>query len=220
MHKSLTVLLLLLPFSSASCPKQCEEGFELNDHGNCVEIPSGDDDVDDDDESDDDDQADDDTITDDDDAGPPCSDSLMGTGFEVGDTAYDFARINQHGHMVHLWDYCDRAVLVVLTHTIDNSVGYWIGDLNGWWDEWGDERLMILFVLSDDEMTTTEDLADFAETYDVEYQVLGDEDLELFYQYGGASWIPWYVMLRENAEISFVGSDGFGEIVVGDALPW
>jgi hypothetical protein len=42
-----------------------------------------------------------------------CRDSLVGTGDEVGEVAFDFEAYNQHSDLLSLYDFCNHTVLVV-----------------------------------------------------------------------------------------------------------
>jgi hypothetical protein len=42
-----------------------------------------------------------------------CRNDVVSTGNEVGDIAEDFELMDQYGEMVRLYDFCDRAVLLV-----------------------------------------------------------------------------------------------------------
>ena len=42
-----------------------------------------------------------------------CRDSVVGTGDEVGEIAFDFEAYDQHSDLLSLYDFCDHTVLVV-----------------------------------------------------------------------------------------------------------
>lgn len=189
---------------SIGCQKQCPDGFLLDNNGNCVEIPPDDDDNDD---------------AGDDDAAPHCSDTLVGTGWALGDTSEDFDRINQDGRTIHLWDYCDGAVLLFFSTPWEPGTEDRLDDLRGWFETWGPDRLMVIAVLSDPyaELDLA-DLAAYATLNSVDFEVVADEDFGLYSLYGGHTYIPWYVVLKPDAQISFSGSDGFNESILADAV--
>ena len=42
-----------------------------------------------------------------------CADHIEGTGNKAGEIAHDFVQMDQNGEMLRLYDFCDRAVLLV-----------------------------------------------------------------------------------------------------------
>jgi hypothetical protein len=42
-----------------------------------------------------------------------CRDSVVGTGDDVGEIAFDFEAYNQHSDLLSLYDFCNHTVLVV-----------------------------------------------------------------------------------------------------------
>jgi peroxiredoxin Q/BCP len=92
---------------------------------------------------------------------------------DVGDDAPDFTLPNQHGDPVSLSDYRGRRVVLYFYPRADTpgctteACGF-----RDAWDDYADADVAVLGV-SDDPVS---DLADFADEYDLPFELLADED--------------------------------------------
>ncbi len=106
-----------------------------------------------------------------------CFDSTTGQGYNIGDIAEDFELLDQYGQKLNLHDFCGRTVVL-------SSAAFWCnpcreeaGPLANWYEEYKKDGLMVITLIGengDNDPPTSEDLMEWADTYQAKHPVVAD----------------------------------------------
>lgn len=136
----------------------------------------------------------------------PCRDDIQSTGNDVGDIAEGFELLDQFGETVSLHDFCDQTVVMV-------SSAMWCGpcqdeapELQGWYEDFQDEGLMIITLLGEDmfgNAPSEAELLDWADSFGLEHPVLSDGNWGVTGRYlqGFSFGIPTFHVIGPGAEV-------------------
>ena len=120
----------------------------------------------------------------------PCRGDLQGNGNGVGNVAYNFSLMDQHGEPVRLHDFCDRSIVLA-------SGAEWCEPcireatfLANKFNEYRDDGLMVITLLGEDVYNVTpaqSNLETWADTFDISHPVLQDTSFSVTATYTGGN---------------------------------
>lgn len=132
-------------------------------------------------------------------------DPITATGDRPGDVTRDFALVDQYGDTLHLYDFCDRAVLLV-------SAALWCGncqaeapELETWYEELAERGFLPITLIGEDtgrNPSEPEDSAAWADRYGLQHPVVTDSGWGVTYRYvEGTFDLPSMHLLGPGAEV-------------------
>ena len=146
-----------------------------------------------------------------------CRGEVSGEGREVGDVSTDLALVDQFGETVSISSFCDHVVFMSFGAMWEGVSQSRAGDYQAAYADHRAEGLMVVQVLVETlegEEPAADDLAAWADTYGIEFPVLGGGQ-EALYDYAGdgAVGLPLNVVLDRGLVITAI--DG---VDVDDAI--
>ncbi|MFZ5785291.1 MAG: peroxiredoxin family protein [Acidobacteriota bacterium] len=111
-------------------------------------------------------------------------------GGDLGDPAANFTRVDQNGDDVELCQFYDRVIVLLFVSGMCGSCHGQAIALQEYWEEYGDEGLLPIAVITADNFDndpSEEYVADYASSYELTYPVVGDVDEGVFETY----YDPW-----------------------------
>jgi peroxiredoxin len=151
-----------------------------------------------------------------------CRNDIEATGNGVGDIARDFEAVDQFGDTVRLHDFCDRAVLVILSAMWCGPCQAETEDLAKDFVELESRGLMIIQLLGENtrgQEPTDGNLDSWVSDYDVTFPVLSDGGWSISSRYELDGYIPTTSLIGPGMEILEVD----GRVTPGEieaVLPW